>query len=264
MVTAGVDAGFESVKVVVLEDGKVLSRALGTSGGLERKKAVLAVWDEALKAAGIPASSVARTVATGQGKYDADFADGCVTEPIADGRAASFVFPEAESVVDIGADQARVVPLKGDGVLQTALSQKCSSGIGAFIRHMAGRLEIGLDGLGALAPDACGGKTVNDGCIVFAELDALELLNQNVPRKEVAGALINAMAVRLNSVIQDKVVPPRDGAVLFGGITKNAALVEALKARSGINFIVPEHAEYGCALGAALIAADEGGAAPKQ
>jgi benzoyl-CoA reductase subunit D len=96
---------------------------------------------------------------------------------------------------------------------------------------------------------------VNDGCSVFAELDALGLLNRNTPREEVARAIIEAVAVRVNAILNDKIKPAKDATVLVGGVSKNTAVVNALKRRSGINFVIPEQAEYAGALGAALIAA---------
>jgi activator of 2-hydroxyglutaryl-CoA dehydratase len=44
--------------------------------------------------------------------------------------------------------------------------------------------------------------------------------------------------------------------VWIGGLAKNRAVVDGLKARSGIGFIIPEDAEYGGALGAAVIASE--------
>jgi activator of 2-hydroxyglutaryl-CoA dehydratase len=96
---------------------------------------------------------------------------------------------------------------------------------------------------------------VNDGCTVFAELDALSLLNRNYPRQDVARAITEAVAVRVNSVLNDKVKPAKDSTVLIGGVSRNKAVISALKKRSGVEFIIPEHPEYAGALGAALIAA---------
>jgi activator of 2-hydroxyglutaryl-CoA dehydratase len=49
-------------------------------------------------------------------------------------------------------------------------------------------------------------------------------------------------------------MPDKDATVLLGGVSQNAAVVSGLKARSGVEFIVPEDAIYGGAIGCALIA----------
>jgi activator of 2-hydroxyglutaryl-CoA dehydratase len=66
---------------------------------------------------------------------------------------------------------------------------------------------------------------------------------------------MEAIAVRINSVLNDKIKPAKNTTVLVGGVSRNKAVVNALKKRSGVNFIIPEYAEYAGALGAALTAA---------
>ena len=254
MITAGIDAGIESVKAVILKDGKVIARGAGISGGAKRGRAAEQVYNEALAAAKLKPSAVDNICATGQGKGDVAFANDRITEPVADARAARFLNPRATTVVDCGADQVRVIALgQGDTITEVVMNQKCAAGLGILLRSMARTLGMTLDEMGGLtgSPKA----TVNDGCVVFAEMDALGMLNRNVPTADIARAVMEAVAVRINSILNDKIKPAKDTTVLVGGVSRNAALVDTLKRRSGINFIIPEHAEYAGALGAALLAA---------
>jgi predicted CoA-substrate-specific enzyme activase len=256
MITAGVDVGLENIKIVILKDGKIAAKAEGLSGGTGRGQAAEKLWEEALGKAGIQASDVSKVVSTGAGKYDVAFAGDHIVEAVADARAARYYYPNATSVVDAGADQVRVVTLgEGDKIEEVVLNQKCSAGLGIMLRYMGRRLGMTLDELSALAPDAAGGRTVNDGCTVFTELDALELLNRNTPKTEVAGAVTQTVIYRLSAILKDKLLPAKETTVLIGGMTKNAAVVNGLKARSGIQFLIPEEAQYGCAVGAAAAAA---------
>jgi predicted CoA-substrate-specific enzyme activase len=254
MITAGVDVGIENVKVVVLKDGKVVARGTALSGGANRGEAAEKAYNEAFAAAKIKPADVGKIIATGQGKQDVSFAFYGVVEPVADARAARFLYPPAACVVDIGADQVRVVTLgQQDTISEVAINQKCAAGPGILIRSMARTLGMTLDDMGRLSGD--GQAVVHDGCSVFTEMDAFSLLNRNVPREDIARAVIEAIAVRINSVLNDKVKPDKNNTVLVGGLSRNKALVNALKKRSGISFIIPEQAEYAGALGAALIAA---------
>jgi predicted CoA-substrate-specific enzyme activase len=256
MITAGIDVGLENIKIVILKDGKIAAKAEGLSGGAGRGQAAEKLWEDALSKAGIKASDVSKVVATGAGKYDVAFAGDRVVEAVADARAAKYFHSNATSVVDVGADQVRVVTLgAGDKIDETVLNQKCSAGLGIMLRYMGRRLGMTLAELSALAPDAAKGRTVNGGCAVFTELDALELLNRNAPKSEVAGAVTQTVIYRISSILKDKIPPAKETTVLIGGMTKNAAVVNGLKARSGINFLIPEEAQYGCAVGAAVIAA---------
>jgi len=257
MITAGIDAGLESIKIVILKDGAVVGKSTGPSGGAGRPDAIKALWEEALANTGLAAGGVEKAIATGAGKYDVPFASGVVTEPIADAKAARYFLADATSIVDIGADQLRVVTLgEGDIIVEITLNQKCAAGIGTLLKYMARRFEMTMDELSALAPGAAKDSLVNDGCVVFAELDALELLNRGVPKEEAAVAVVEAMAARANMVLNDKIVPAPKTTVLAGGAALNRAFVTALKARSGIDFTVPEDAAFCGAIGAALIAAE--------
>lgn len=256
MITAGIDVGIENVKVVIFKDGKVIARATALSGGANRAKAAEKAYHDALAVAKLKSNDVSKIVATGQGKGDVGFASDRVVEPVADARAVRFLYPQAACVVDIGADQVRVVTLgPQDKISEVVMNQKCAAGLGILLKSMARTLGMTLDEMSKLPGNSSGGAVVNDGCSVFAEMDALGLLNRNVPREDVARAVTEVVAVRVNSILNDKIKPARDVTVLVGGVSQNKAVVGALKRRSGINFIVPEQAEYAGALGAALIAA---------
>ena len=257
MITAGIDVGLEYTKVVILKDGEIIARAIGQSGGVDRAELVNLAWEEALASAGLSADEIDRAIATGQGKFDAKFAERKAVEPVVAARAARRLYPQATSVVDIGADQVRVVTLgEGDKIKEVVLNQKCAAGIGIFMKYIARRLEMTPGEFSAAALEGNDEAKVSDGCVVFAELDALSLLNRRYSRQDVARAVTDAMAVRMNSVLNDKVVPDKQTTVLVGGLARNEALVGALKKRSGIDFLMPDGVEYIGALGAAMMAAE--------
>jgi benzoyl-CoA reductase subunit D len=256
MITGGIDVGIESLKAIILKDGKILARATGLSGGAKRAGAAEQVWKEALAAANLKPADVSKVAATGQGKQDVAFAQDSITEPVADARAARFLYPKATCVVDIGADQVRVVTLgPQDRILEVVMNQKCGAGLGIFLKSMARTLGMTLEEISQLSSNGNNAVFVNEICAPFAEMDAFGLLNRNTPREDVARAVTEAIAVRINSVLNDKIKPSKDATVLVGGLSRMMPIVKALKRRSGINFLIPEQAEYAGALGAALIAA---------
>jgi predicted CoA-substrate-specific enzyme activase len=257
MITGGIDVGIETLKAVILKDGQIVARGIAFSGGGHRAKSVEQVWNETLQAARLSSPDIERVVATGQGKKDVHFATSCVVEPVADARVARFLYPKATSVVDIGADQTRVVTL-GDGgsIQEVVLNQKCSAGLGIFLKFMARKLDMTLDEMSRISLSDNFDIVVNDGCAVFAELDALSLLNRNLAREDVARAIIEAVAVKVNSILNDKLKPLPNTTLMIGGVSRNTALVKVLQKRSGINFLVPDRSDIAGALGAALIAMD--------
>ena len=253
MITAGIDVGLENIKVVVIKDGKVAGKACGPSGGAKRPAAVQAVYDKALEAAGVQAADVSKAISTGKGKFDVPFAADQLTEVITAAKAASILAPGATAVVGIGADETLAAAIEGEKIKEYVLNQKCAAGLGLFLEGMAERFDMSLEELGALEGQAK--VRVNDGCIVFAELDGLSLVNRGTDPKEVAKAMIEACAWRANTTINDIYRPSNDKVVLIGGMTKNNAFVKALERISGIQFVIPEEAVYAGAIGAAASAA---------
>ncbi|MCJ7605329.1 MAG: acyl-CoA dehydratase activase [Dehalococcoidales bacterium] len=256
MITAGIDVGIENIKVVLLRDGTVIGTGMARSGGADRKQAVEQIWQDTLAAAGLNAGDVSKVVATGQGKGDVSFAADRITEPLADALAAAHLYAQARSVVDVGADQVRVVTLDGKGgIAEVVLNQKCAAGIGTFLRSVARRLGYTLEEMSGINSTSGYTGVVNDACCLFAEMDALNLLHDGVAPADIAGAIHRSMAVRISSVMHDKIMPDTDTTVLIGGVARNPAVVAALRERSGIDFMIPDQPEYAGALGAALEAA---------
>ena len=255
MKTAGIDIGFDMIKIAIANDGKIVGKAIGEAGCIGREGNIDKLYGEALSAAGLKSDDIEKVVATGIGKFSVKFATDHISEALADAKAAKFFFGGATSVVDIGADETIVVTLDGDNITEIVENQKCMAGLGLVLDVTSNRLGYSLDEISQFKAGVDKGTFVNDGCPVFAELDALEELNKGTPREQIMGAVINTVVVRLNAILRDKVMPAKDATVLLGGVSKNAAVVDGLKARSGVNFIVPEDAVYGSAIGCALFAA---------
>ncbi|MCL2122412.1 MAG: acyl-CoA dehydratase activase [Clostridiales bacterium] len=257
MITAGVDVGIRDTKIIIMDMGHVVGKKKGSSGGIHRECAIQEIWKGALDDSGLGMPQIDLVAATGIGACDVVFAGEQVTEPVADARAARHYRKDATCVVDIGADQMRVIFLgEGNAIREVVLNQKCAAGIGIFFEYMARRLGMTMEEISSLPSGDCGAP-VNDGCCVFAELDALEMLFQDIPKEDIFRKIICALSYRMNAVLNDKLKPAADTTLLIGGVSKNKAMINALRERSGIRFIIPEDAEYGCALGAALYAASQ-------
>ena len=255
MITAGIDVGFENIRIVVLKDGQIAGRSAGESGGAGRSQAVEQAWKQALDSAGLSAGDVEKVVATGKGKHNVPFADDRITEPLSACTAARFLCPGATAVMDAGADETMIATIKGDKMGEFVINEKCAAGLGAFLSYMGRRLELTpteMGGLGRPGPD---NAVVNDGCVVFAEMDALGLLNRGVSPREVAAAVTEIAAIRASTVVNDITIPSWGKVVLIGGLANNAAFVNALKFHAGLDVIIPRDPEYAGAVGAAVFAA---------
>ena len=265
MITAGIDMGIEFTKVVIVNNEEVIGRAVASTGGADRPIQARKAYSDALRAAGVSESSVESVIATGIGKFDIPFVCGHITETVAAARAAQFFCKDATAVMSVGADETIAAALGADSpvkapsgdlhhadtrlVREFALNQKCAAGLGTLVTHLAKRLELPLEKASCAFNDA---GAVNDGCIVFSELDALCLLNNGAEPEAVMASVIKAVAVRAATVMNDLTIPAKDCVVLIGGMARNKAFVRALEGWLGINFVIPDDAQYGGAIGAAI------------
>ena len=79
MISAGIDIGAETVKMVILKDGKVLGSSV-IRAGLDRVASSEEALNVALKNAGISKDEIGKIVATGIGRKEVTFAKDQVTE----------------------------------------------------------------------------------------------------------------------------------------------------------------------------------------
>ena len=253
MITGGIDVGLEYTKAVVMKDGRVVGKAIGLSGGAKRPDTIQQVYDEALKAAGERSSNVNKVFATGKGKYDVSFANDILAEVTVAVQAAKMTKSEATMVIDVGADEIVVATMDGEKTKEFVLNQKCAAGLGLFLEKMAERFDMTIDELSAIEGSLT--VAVNDGCVVFAELDALSLANRGTCVKEIGKALNEACAWRTAATFNDIYMQAKECVVMIGGLAKNSAFLNALERITGVKFVIPDDPMFALAIGAAFLAA---------
>lgn len=254
MISAGVDCGARTVKVVILGEAGILGWSLVVAGG-DTATAVEKAYLQALDKAAVPKEKVKKVVATGWGKQQVGFHHDAVTEVSADARGAVYLFPKARTVIDVGAEEARALRLDGQGrLLDFVMNDRCAAGAGVFLETMARALEVQLEEMGAVASGATKKVCINAQCTVFAESEVISLVHANTPKPDMARAVHDAIAERIASMVRRVGVEPE--VVLVGGVGRNLGVVQALSRALGIEVQVPEQPELVGALGAALLGAE--------
>jgi benzoyl-CoA reductase subunit D len=253
MLTAGIDMGAKTVKVVVLVDGEVLGRAIRVAG-FDPIEAAREVMEAALGEAGVARADLDAVVATGAGRDDAPDRDSTMTmtEVGCAARGAVHLFPNARLVVDAGAEEGRAIRCDERGkVVDFAINEKCAAGTGAFTEAMARALEVPLEELGALALRSTRAIPMNAQCVVFAESEVVSMIHNNVPKPDIARSVHDAIASRMAALVRRVGFDPE--VVLVGGLALNTGFVDSLRRGLDLEKLsIPEHPEYTCALGAAL------------
>jgi len=223
----------------------------------DQKKAVDDSLAAAIEEAGIARDDVEKIGGTGSGRNAIDIADTSVNDIKAMGRAANYFYPNARTVTDVGAEEGKAAKLdeKGNAV-DFAINEKCAAGAGAFIEAMARALEITLEELGPLALTSDKEIPMNAQCAIFAESEVVGLIHAKTSKQDISKAIHDAMASRIVSMIRR--IGVNEDVVMVGGVGYNPGFVEAMKRELNLeNIYIPEDPDFGSAVGAAVVAAQE-------
>ncbi len=257
MITAGIDCGARAVKALIWQEGKVLAKSAALTG-FDQQAAVEQAFQSALQQAGLARERIQHITATGIGRNvlrTVSIAHSEITEVSAAAQAAVFLFPNARTVLDVGAEEGRAIRCEPDGkVKDFAVNEKCAAGAGTFIETMARTLEVKLEEMGALSLKATKVIPMNAQCAVFAESEVVSLIHSGAAKEEIIRAVHEAMADRITAMARR--VGVEKEVVLVGGIGRDRGFIKALAGELGLELLVPQDPEYAGALGAALIAAE--------
>ncbi len=255
MITAGMDLGSKTVKVVIIKDGEIIARVKRLSG-FEQEVSAGEAMEAALSEAGLKPDQIENIVATGAGRSYAPFAKGTITEVGAAARGAQARFPSARTVLDIGAEEGRAIITTEDGrVKDFAINEKCAAGSGTFIESMARALEITIEEFGPLALTSDKAVPMNAQCAVFAESEVVSLLHGRIAKKDIARAVCDAIASRIISMARRVSIEP--DVVLMGGMAYNSGFVKSLeRTLDDMEIHLLDEPEFVPAEGAAWVAVD--------
>jgi benzoyl-CoA reductase subunit D len=254
MITAGIDMGSKTVKVVILKDGDVIGKGIALAG-FESREAGEKAFAEALGNAGIKKDDVEHIVATGAGRKNAPYTDRNITEVGGDAKGVIKLYPNARTVIDVGAEEGRAIRCNEEGkVLDFALNEKCAAGAGAFTEAMGRALEVDVAELGRLSLKSSKPIPMNAQCAVFAESEVVSLLHAKTPKEDISRAVHDAIASRIVSLARKVGFEPE--VVLIGGVAYNVGFVDSLERALECKVTIPEDPEYIGAFGAALAAAE--------
>lgn len=252
---AGIDSGSGFTKAVLVAetDGKPLVVARGrTPSGIRMEEAATEAVRLALAEAGLQRSDVQYVVATGFGRYGIGYRDIQVTEITSAARGAWFLWPETECVLDIGSQSTRAIGLREGGKVRAfKINDKCAAGSGMFIVRAAKYLGAPLEQVGALSVAAENPQPISSICAVLAESEIINHVSAGVAVEDLFRGIHESLADRAAAML--KRVGLQKQVTFIGGVARQEGLVAALRQRLGMNVHVPDHCDFVCALGAALL-----------
>ena len=189
-VNVGIDIGSTTVKIVVVRDGEIIHKHYERHFSKVREKAVELVTS-ARELIGEDAEiRCAITGSAGLGVAKASDID-FVQEVFATRKAVGVHVPQADVVIELGGEDAKIVFLSGQ--LEERMNGSCAGGTGAFIDQMAILLDVTLGELDGLAQHAERLYTIASRCGVFAKSDIQPLLNEGARKEDVAASIFQAV-----------------------------------------------------------------------
>ncbi|MGI6453394.1 MAG: acyl-CoA dehydratase activase [Syntrophomonadaceae bacterium] len=193
---------------------------------------------------------------TGSGRHLAAVllgADIVKNEITAHAVAATYIYPEVRTIMEIGGQDSKIILLKNGIVNDFAMNTVCAAGTGSFLDQQAARLNIPIEQLGSMAQKSKQSVRIAGRCGVFAESDMIHKQQMGYPVEDIVMGLCEALARNyLNNVGKGKKID--DPIVFQGGVAANSGIKKAFEKILGKTIYVPEYYDVMGAIGAGLLA----------
>lgn len=252
MYTLGIDIGSTTSKAVILENGKkivahvVVPLGTGTVGPV---RALADIFEQS----GISREQIAYTIATGYGRLICAEADEQSSELSCHAKGIHLLLPQADTVIDIGGQDAKALKLSPLGrLLAFQMNDKCAAGTGRFLDVMARVMNIPIEELGPLSATSEHPATISNTCTVFAESEVISKLSAQVSLADIAAGIHNSVAKRVAGMALRL---GRPGCMaMSGGVALNSGVVKAMEKEMGCQILVDPLCQSAGAIGAAVLA----------
>jgi predicted CoA-substrate-specific enzyme activase len=243
----GIDIGSLSIASVALDsNGEIVASDYRFHQGEPERS-----LKESLNALGIP--SARALVRTGRGP-DLLRSPWETEENVAAIKAVNRAFPEAGSLLTVGAETFSIIHFGEDGSYKRMRSNSsCAAGTGSFLDQQARRLSLAdsseLSRM-ALANDGAVPK-IASRCAVFAKTDLIHAQAEGYSLNEICDGLCLGLAKNIVDTLVSDEAPPLP-LVFAGGVSRNGAVLKHLESLLNTTIITHPQAPLFGAWGAAL------------
>lgn len=251
MYCCGIDIGASAAKLAIVDSQRRIVAKTMRRSGVDYAQTARACLDDALVAGGLSESEIAGSLATGYGRDNVPWTNGKMTEIACHGKGAFHHFPRAITVIDIGAQDSKIIHLDDQGCRTNfKMNRKCAAGTGAFLEEIAYRLDLPLANLNGLAERSSQETSLGSFCTVFAATEVLEKIRAGQRVEDIVKGAFRSVVKR---VMEMDLV--QGDLVMTGGVVANNPIVARLvEEQFGRRVEVPPEPQFMGAFGAALFA----------
>ena len=232
MLHAGVDIGSKTVKLVVLDDDRELLYD-SYERHLSNVRETLG-YTLARARMRFPEERMTIGVTGSAGMQFADLLDlPFAQEVVAARTAVERRIPQVDVAIEIGGEDSKILFLTGGEELR--MNSTCAGGTGGFIDTIAGMLDMNAEALNYCAHGCRTVHAIASRCAVFAQMDVRPLLNEGVPKEDIAGSVFDAVAAQCIAGLACGRPISGTVALLGGPLHFLSALRERFRLRLGLD-----------------------------
>jgi predicted CoA-substrate-specific enzyme activase len=255
----GIDIGSTSTKAVLINEHKEIISGFYTYTQGDPIGAVRLLLQNIKKVLDGQNFKLCAAATTGSGRKmikELFAADMEINEITAHAKAAATLYPEVDTIIEIGGQDSKFTLLKSGDVYYSHMNYVCAAGTGSFIEEQAKLLGVDLNDFSDLALGARAPYT-SDRCTVYMERDLGELKSRGFSKEALAAAVL--FSVRDNYLAKVVNRSPLGEHIVFQGATaRNKALVAAFEQYVKKPIHVSPYCHLTGAMGAAIICAEKG------
>ncbi len=251
----GIDIGTSSLKLVLIENGKVKKTLRKCHHG----KLISTLSESIDKMSLHEPTYICATGANAEVLLGKHGALPRLDDIPAIVEGIRYLVPEAGSIIDIGGQRTRFITNIQTGIPNFNVNEHCAGGTGSFFEDQMSRLGLKIEDYSGLVQQAGSIPRLSGRCAVFAKTDIIHRQQEGVSTPDILLGLCYAMIRNYKAVIV-KSLPVCKPVVFTGGVTLNEGAVRAVRevfALEDEQLIVPENALFAGAIGAALKADTE-------
>ncbi|MEW6467669.1 MAG: benzoyl-CoA reductase subunit D [Bacteroidota bacterium] len=171
-------------------------------------------------------------------------------------KGAHFLFPEARTVVDMGALYVRAVKISPDARVEDyKMTGQCASGSGQFVENISRYLGLSIEEVGDVSMQAENPEISSGICAVLAETDVINMVSRGITTPNIIKGIHLSIAGRIIKLLSS--LKAESPIVLTGGMALNKGMIQAIEEllrETGKKFAICSHPDsiYAGAIGAAL------------
>lgn len=171
-------------------------------------------------------------------------------------KGANFFFPDARTVVDMGALYVRAVKISSDARVEDyKMTGQCASGSGQFVENISRYLGLSIEEVGDVSLTADVPEISSGICAVLAETDVINMVSRGITTPNIIKGIHLSIANRIIKLLSS--LKAESPIILTGGMALNKGMFQAIEEQlkeTGKKFVIKTHPDaiYAGAIGAAL------------